>query len=86
MTRDHKGVERLALPRTHSKRVMQHSKFLLQGWRANADLEILIYRSNPSMPDMSEIDNVCQYVMSYVGKRYQTTKAEKDVIYDVING
>ena len=65
---------------------MQHSKFLLQGWRANADLEILIYRSNPSMPDVSEIDNVCQYVVPYAGKRYQTTKAEKDAIYDVING
>ena len=31
ITRDHKGVECLALARTHSKRVMQHSKFLLQG-------------------------------------------------------
>ena len=65
---------------------MQHSKFLLQGWRANADLEILIYRSNPSMPDVSEIDNVCQYVVSYAGRRYQTIKVEKDVIHDVING
>ena len=81
---DHKGVEHLLLPRQHSDFAMQHSRPLLQAWRANADMQLMIYQSNPDVPDISEIQNVCRYVVSYAGKRYQTTKQERNMIQDII--
>jgi len=82
--KDGKGVEHLLLPRLHSRRIVQHSRSLLQAWRANADVQLLIYRSNPDMPDVGEIENVCRYVVAYAGKRYQTTRQETNMIQDII--
>lgn len=82
--KDGKGVEHLLLPRLHSRRIVQHSRSLLQAWRANADVQLLIYRSNPDMPDVGEIESVCRYVVAYAGKRYQTTRQETNMIQDII--
>ena len=84
--KDHKGVEHFYLPRLNSVRVVQHSKALIQTWRANADIQLLIYRSNPSIPDVSEIEAVSRYCVAYAGKRYQTTKTEKDAIQNLVLG
>ena len=62
----------------------QHSKTLLQSWRANADIQLLIYRSNPAIPDIGEIEAVSRYCVAYAGKRYKSTKQEIDMIQDVI--
>ena len=75
--KDRKGIEHLLLPRLHSRRITQHSKSLLQSWRANADIQLLIYRSNPNLPDVGEIEAVSRYCVSYAGKRSQTTQQEK---------
>jgi len=82
--KDHKGVEHLLLPRLRSRRTVQHSRSLLQAWRANADVQLLIYRSNPDIPDVSEIEAVSRYCVAYAGKRYKTTRQEKDAIQDII--
>ena len=84
IVRDSKGVEHFFMPRLHSRTVVQHSRSLLQAWRANADVQLMIYRSNPDCPDVSEIENVCRYVVAYAGKRYKTTKQEKDMIQNII--
>ena len=82
--KDKRGIEHLQLPRPNSKRVVQHSKYLLQTWRANADVQLLIYRSDPNMPDVSEIEAVSRYCVAYAGKRYKTTRQEINSIQDVI--
>lgn len=82
--KDSKGVEHFLLPRMHSRWIVQHSKTLLQTWRANADVQLLIYRSNPAIPDVGEIEAVSRYCVAYAGKRYKTTKQEVDAIQNLI--
>ena len=74
------------MPRMNSARVVQHSRAMLQTWRANCDVQLLIYRSDPSIPDVTEIESVCRYCVAYAGKRYKTTKDEVDSIQNLILG
>ena len=82
--KDKKGIKQFRMKRTHSKRVVQHSRTLLRGWRANCDVKLLLYYSNPSLPDIGEIEDVCKYVVAYTGKRNQTSRQEKDSIQNLI--
>ena len=81
---DHRGVENLLLPRTKSKHIVQHSRTMLQAWRANADVQLIVYRSNPDIPDVTEIERVSRYCTSYTGKTNLTTQQEIRTIQDVI--
>ena len=81
-----KGIEHLLLPRLHSKKVVQHSRAILQAWRANADVQLLIYRSNPNIPDVGEIEAVTKYCTAYAGKTKHTTREEISTIQDIITG
>ena len=74
------------MPRCYSKRINQHSISLLQAWRANADVQLLIYRSDPNLPYVGEIESVCGYAVAYAGKRYKTSRQEINMIQDVILG
>ena len=82
--KDKKGIKQFRMKRTHSKRVVQHSRTLLKGWRANCDVKLLLYYSNPKLPDIGEIEDVCKYVVAYTGKRNQTSRQEKDAIQNII--
>lgn len=82
--KDKKGYHQFKMRRTHSKRVVQHSKTLLKGWRGNVDLKFLLYFSDPRFPDIGEIEEVCKYVVAYTGKRQKTTRQEKDAIQNLI--
>lgn len=79
-----RGLENFQMVRTKSRRVVQHSKTLLQGWRANCDIQLLIYRSHPNKPDLKEIEKVCQYVVAYAGKKNHTSKQEKEAMQNII--
>lgn len=81
---DHRGVENLLLPRNKSKHIVQHSRTMLQAWRANADVQLIVYRSNPDIPDVTEIERVSRYCTSYTGKTNLTTQQEIRTIQDVI--
>jgi hypothetical protein len=83
---DHKGISHFRQRRTHSPRLVQHSNFVLKGWRGNCDIKLLLYYSDPSCPDISEIEDVCRYVVSYTGKRHNTSQTEKDAIQNIIMG
>jgi hypothetical protein len=83
---DRKGIEHLFLCRSHSNKINQHSRHVLQAWRANTDVQLIIYRSNPDIPDVREIEAVCRYCTSYASKAHQTTKEEINTIQDVIIG
>ncbi len=82
---DRKGSN-FRMRRTHSVHLVQHSKSLLKAWRANCDIKLLLYYSNPSHPDIREIEDVCKYVVAYTGKRHNTTQEEKEVIQNIIMG
>jgi hypothetical protein len=69
---------------TELVRVVQHSRILLRSLRANSDIKLLLYYSDPSCPDISKIEDVCQYVVAYTGKRHNTTQSEKDAIQNII--
>ena len=84
IVKDKKGINQFRMKRTHSNRVVQHSRTLLKGWRANCDIKLLLYFSNPDFPDIGEIEDVCRYVVAYTGKRNQTSRQEKDAIQNLI--
>ena len=57
---------------------------MLQSWRANCDVKILLYDTDPAYPDIREIENVSGYVVSYTCKGHLTVKQEKDIICESI--
>lgn len=77
-------VKHLRLRRTTSRRMTQCSKYLLQSWRANCDVQILIYDSNPMKPNLEEIRRVTDYVVSYTTKVNQTISEERKTIKEII--
>ncbi len=62
---DKKGIAHFRMRRTKSVRLVQHSKFILKAWRANCDVKLLLYFSDPTSPDLREIEDVCRYVLAY---------------------
>ena len=86
LVKDKKDIYHFRMKRTHSKRAVQHSRTLLKGWRANCDIKLLLYFSNPDLPDIGEIEDVCKYVVAYTGKRNHTSHQEKTAIQDLITG
>jgi hypothetical protein len=64
---DTRGFKKLLLKRNHT-RLLQTSLNCLQSWRANCDVSILIYESDPEHPDASEIAKVTDYVVNYACK------------------
>ena len=82
--KDKKSIYHFRMRRTHSKRAVQHSRTLLKGWRANCDIKLLLYFSNPDLPAIGEIEDVCKYVVAYTGKRNHTSQQEKTAIQDLI--
>jgi hypothetical protein len=72
--------------RTHSVHLVQRRKSLLKAWRANCDIKLLLFYSNPSHPDIREIEDVSKYVVAYTGKRHNTTQQEKEAIQNIIMG
>jgi hypothetical protein len=79
-----KGILHFRMKRTKSVRVVQHSRTLLKGWRANCDIKLLLYSLIPHSPGISEIEDVSRYVVSYMGKRHNTSQAEIDAIQNII--
>ena len=86
LVKDKKGIIHFRMKRMHSKRAVQHSRTLLKGWRANYDIKLLLYFSNPNMPDIGEIEDICKYVVAYTGKRNHTSQQEKTAIQNLITG
>ena len=68
ITVDGQGIKRLKLKRRGSKRMQQISTVQLQSWRANCDVQLLLYDSDPYNPDLSEFVKVADYIVSYITK------------------
>ena len=86
IVKDKKGIYQFRMKRTQSVRAVQHSRTLLKGWRGNCDIKLLLYFSDPNLPDIGEIEDVCKYVVAYTGKRNHTGQQEKTAIQDLITG
>ena len=78
LTKTRKASITLELGEPIPKRAVQHSRTLLKGWRANYNIKLLLYFSNPDLPDIGEIEDVCKYVVAYTGKRNHTSQQKKD--------
>jgi len=76
---DTRGFNRLELPR-NTTRMTQTSTKLLQPWRGNCDLQVILYNSPKDNFDFLEIARVTDYVVGYVGKGNSTLQVEKDNI------
>jgi hypothetical protein len=62
---DIRGYTRLELKRNDDRRLLQSSSYALQSWRANCDVQLMLYQSDPDNPDLSELAAVTDYVVSY---------------------
>jgi len=78
---DCRGFKKLSLRRNHP-RLLQTSLHCLQSWRANCDVSIMIYNSDPTYPDLSEIAEVTDYVVSYACKGNMAYAVEKEQLKD----
>jgi hypothetical protein len=74
---DHRRAKKLHMPRNHS-RLNQSSLDLLQSWRGNCDIQILVYDCNPKYPSVSEVARVTDYVVAYACKGNSTVKEERE--------
>ena len=84
IVKDKKGISHFRMMRTKSTRVVQHSRTLLRSWRANCDIKLLLYYSDPNLPDIGEIEEVCRYVVAYTAKKHSTARSEKEAIQNLI--
>lgn len=81
--KDHRGITKLFLSRNNS-RLNQTSKIALQSWRANCDVQILLYKCSSASPDISEIAGVVDYVIAYSCKGNATQKEELKMTRDLV--
>ena len=65
------------MPRNNS-RLVQSSIDLLQSWRANCDIQLLIYDCDPRNPDVTNIARVTDYIVAYSCKGNATMKEERE--------
>lgn len=73
------------MPRNHS-RINQTSTSLIQSWRANCDVQILIYESHPDNFDLREVSKVTDYVVAYSSKASTTYREELNINCQLILG
>ena len=78
------GVESLNLKRTKSRKVNQTCLPILQSWRGNIDVQLIHYRSDPRHPNVTEIQGVIRYIVSYVTKKGYRQKEERKMMEDLI--
>ena len=74
---DHRRAQKLFMPRNHN-RINQTSLNLLQSWRGNCDIQVLIYNCDPRHPNIAEIARVTDYVVAYSCKGNTTIQEERE--------
>ena len=77
------GFKKMELPRntiTH----LQTSLYLLQSWRANVDIQLLLYEHDPDLADAHDIAKATDYIFGYISKGYEKQIVEKQSMLDLI--
>src|SRR5688500_12974370 len=85
LVHDLQGYDRLELQRNH-KRIVASSRWLLQPWRGNVDLQPLLYKSHPLYPNPEEIGRVTDYIVAYCCKGNETIVEERKQMKALILG
>lgn len=85
LVRDLRGFDRLELPRNH-RRIVATSQWLVQGWRANCDIQVLLYECDPLNPNPDEIARVTDYIVAYACKGNETIIEEMKQMKALILG
>lgn len=85
LVRDLRGFDRLELPQNH-RRIVASSRWLLQGWRANWDIQPLLYECDPLHPNPDEIARVTDYIVAYACKGNETIVEEMKQMKALILG
>lgn len=85
LVHDLRGFKRLELPRNH-RRIVASSKWLVQGWRANCDIQVLLYDCNPLYPNPDEVAKVTDYIVAYTCKGNETILEEMKQMKGLILG
>ena len=80
---DIRGFRRIELPR-NNRRILQSSIYCLQSWRANCDVQILIYKSDPQHPSPEDIAAATDYIVGYACKGNENLTTEKKQIEQLI--
>lgn len=83
IVKDPRGYCRLELPRNHP-RIVQTSIFLLQGWRANVDIQLLLYDTTFDKTTASDVSKISDYIISYICKGTETSVQEKIRLKDLV--
>ena len=78
------GAPRLEMPRDHP-RVVQHSRYKLQSWRANGDVSLILSNSPPDNPSTDDVIAIIDYVCGYACKDSEPTGATSDLFKDMVN-
>ena len=81
ISKDQRGFNQLCMKR-NNERFNQTSLYCLQSWRANCDIQIIVYDTDPKNPDFSEIAKVSDYVVNYACKGNTTLSIEKKNVKD----
>ncbi|XP_078350740.1 uncharacterized protein LOC144635515 [Oculina patagonica] len=81
---DHNGAPRLEMPRDHP-RMVQHSRYQMQSWRANGDVSLILSNSPADNPSTDDIIAIIDYVCGYACKDGEPTGATADLFKDMVN-
>ena len=84
LKRDIRGFDRVDLARNNTT-ITQASKYLMRGWRANCDIQLLIYKSMPDDVEPADISRVTNYVVSYACKGNDTVIDEMKAMRAIID-
>ena len=83
IVRDQRNYHKVVMKRNHPFMV-QSSMDAVRSWRANCDVQVLIYTSNPDDPDPAEIAKVTDYIVGYACKGGKRLKEEKKLVKELI--
>ena len=64
--------------------MVQSSLNLMRMWRANCDVQLLLFESDPRNPDLLEMSKVTDYVVSYTCKGNLSMESEVDVLSSLV--
>ncbi|WAQ97056.1 hypothetical protein MAR_029746 [Mya arenaria] len=84
LVKDRNGCFRLELLRDHPL-LVQHSRLHTQGRRANGDISLILSKSSPENPSVSEIVALEKYTTGYSCKGNKASKAMFELFYEMID-
>ena len=84
IVRDLREHDRVDMPR-NNQRIIQAFRWLVQGWRANADIQLLLCNSHPdACVDAAEVARVTNHSVSCQCKGFETETEKRNELKNTI--